>query len=41
MDLDMHKNLANQENIKKLSSHGKIHIPVNSGFLASGLRGRR
>ena len=39
MDLDMHKNLANQENIKKLISHGKIHIPVGSGFLASGLEG--
>ena len=39
MDLDMYKNSANQENIKKLISHGKIHIPVNSGFLASGLEG--
>ena len=39
MDLDMHKNLANQENIQKLVSHGKIHIPVSSGFLASGLEG--
>ena len=39
MDLDMHKNLANQENIKKLINYGKIHIPVNSGFLASGLEG--
>ena len=39
MDLDMHKNLANQENIQKLISHGKIHIPVSSGFLASGLVG--
>ena len=39
MDLDMYKNSANQENIKKLISHGKIHIPVNSGFLASGLGG--
>jgi len=39
MDLDMHKNLANQENIQKLIIHGKIHIPVNSGFLASGLEG--
>jgi len=37
MDLDMHKNLANQENIKKLEDFGKKHIPVNSGFLASGL----
>jgi len=39
MDLDMHKNLANQENIQKLIIHGKTHIPVNSGFLASGLEG--
>lgn len=39
MDLDMYKNSANQENIKKLISYGKIHIPVNSGFLASGLDG--
>ncbi|MDA7716353.1 bifunctional phosphopantothenoylcysteine decarboxylase/phosphopantothenate--cysteine ligase CoaBC [Flavobacteriaceae bacterium] len=39
MDLDMYKNSANQKNIKKLISHGKIHIPVNSGFLASGLEG--
>ena len=39
MDLDMHKNLANQENIQKLISHGKIHVPVSSGFLASGLEG--
>ena len=40
MDLDMHKNLANQENIKKLEVFGKKHIPVNSGFLASGLEGQ-
>ena len=39
MDLDMHKNLANQENIKKLEDFGKKYIPVNSGFLASGLEG--
>ena len=39
MDLDMHKNQANQENIEKLISYGNIHIPVNSGFLASGLKG--
>lgn len=39
MDLDMHKNLANQENIKKLKDFGIKHIPVNSGFLASGLEG--
>lgn len=39
MDLDMYKNSANQENIKKLEDFGKKHIPVNSGFLASGLEG--
>ena len=39
MDLDMHKNKANQDNIEKLISYGNIHIPVNSGFLASGLKG--
>ena len=39
MDLDMHKNQANQDNIEKLISYGNIHIPVNSGFLASGLKG--
>ncbi|MGY8945451.1 MAG: bifunctional phosphopantothenoylcysteine decarboxylase/phosphopantothenate--cysteine ligase CoaBC [Flavobacteriales bacterium] len=39
MDLDMHKSQANQDNIDKLISYGNIHIPVNSGFLASGLEG--
>ncbi len=39
MDLDMHKNLANQENIDKLTKHGCIHIPAKSGSLASGLEG--
>ncbi len=39
MDLDMHKNKANQANINKLINHGNIHIPVDSGFLASGLEG--
>jgi len=39
MDLDMHKNKANKLNIKKLIDFGNIHIPVNSGFLASGLEG--
>ena len=39
MDLDMHKNLANQENIDKLIKHGFIHIPAKSGSLASGLEG--
>ena len=39
MDLDMHKNKANKLNINKLIDFGNIHIPVNSGFLASGLEG--
>ena len=39
MDLDMHKNMANKENINRLISFGNKHIPVNSGFLASGLEG--
>jgi len=39
MDLDMHKNQANKLNITKLIDFGNIHIPVNSGFLASGLEG--
>ena len=39
MDLDMHKNQANKLNIIKLIDFGNIHIPVNSGFLASGLEG--
>jgi phosphopantothenoylcysteine decarboxylase/phosphopantothenate--cysteine ligase len=39
MDLDMHKNKANKSNINKLIDFGNVHIPVNSGFLASGLRG--
>jgi len=39
MDLDMHKNQANKLNISKLIEFGNIHIPVNSGLLASGLEG--
>ena len=39
MDLDMHKNKANKSNINKLINFGNVHIPVNSGFLASGLEG--
>ena len=39
MDLDMHKNKANKLNIDKLIDFGNLHIPVNSGFLASGLHG--
>ena len=32
MDLDMHKNKANQININKLIDFGNIHIPVNAVF---------
>ena len=39
MDLDMHRNKANKLNISKLIEFGNIHIPVDSGFLASGLEG--
>ena len=39
MDLDMHKNKANKLNINKLTDFGNVHIPVSSGFLASGLEG--
>jgi len=39
MDLDMHKNKANKQNINKLVDYGNIHIPAESGFLASGLEG--
>ena len=39
MDLDMYKNKSNQINISKLVKHGNILIPVESGFLASGLEG--
>ena len=39
MDLDMYQNKSNQINISKLVEHGNILIPVESGFLASGLEG--
>lgn len=39
MDEDMWKHFANQENIKKLASHGHIVLPVGDGELASGLIG--
>ena len=39
MDLDMFKNKSTQKNIKKLVNFGNILIPVDSGFLASGLDG--
>lgn len=39
MDLDMHAHPANQENISMLEKRGNIHIPSESGELASGLEG--
>ena len=39
MDLDMFKNKSTQNNIKKLVEFGNIQVPVDSGFLASGLDG--
>lgn len=39
MDLDMHAHTANQANIEKLESRGNLHIPSESGELASGLVG--
>jgi len=40
MDLDMHAHHANQQNIEALESRGNIHIPSESGELASGLEGK-
>lgn len=40
MDLDMHAHHANQQNIQALESRGNIHIPSESGELASGLEGK-
>ncbi len=39
MDLDMHSHDANQSNIAKLEARGNLHIPSESGELASGLEG--
>lgn len=39
MDLDMHVHGANQANIEKLVKRGNLHIPAESGELASGLVG--
>ena len=39
MDLDMYKHETTQQHLKKLSHRGHLIIPVNSGFLASGLEG--
>ncbi|NEN25499.1 bifunctional phosphopantothenoylcysteine decarboxylase/phosphopantothenate--cysteine ligase CoaBC [Cryomorpha ignava] len=39
MDLDMHAHGANQANIERLVNRGNIHIPSESGELASGLFG--
>lgn len=40
MDLDMHAHGANQANIETLEKRGDIHIPSESGELASGLEGQ-
>lgn len=39
MDLDMHAHDASKHNIVKLESRGNLHIPSESGELASGLVG--
>lgn len=39
MDLDMHAHVANQSNIETLEKRGHLHIPSESGELASGLEG--
>lgn len=39
MDLDMHAHPANAHNIELLEKRGNIHIPSESGELASGLSG--
>ncbi len=39
MDLDMHAHPANAENIARLEERGHLHIPSESGELASGLSG--
>ena len=39
MDLDMHAHGANQSNIETLEKRGNLHIPSESGELASGLVG--
>ena len=39
MDLDMHAHAANQSNIQTLEKRGDLHIPSESGELASGLEG--
>ncbi len=40
MDHDMHEHPANQLNIETLINRGNIHIPSESGELASGLEGK-
>ncbi len=39
MDLDMHAHAANQRNIETLRDRGNIHVPSETGELASGLSG--
>jgi phosphopantothenoylcysteine decarboxylase/phosphopantothenate--cysteine ligase len=40
MDLDMYAHPANQSNLEKLKSRGNKILPVDEGFLASGLQGK-
>ncbi len=40
MDLDMHANQATRGNIETLEKRGNIHIPSETGELASGLQGQ-
>lgn len=39
MDLDMYKHTSTKKNLKKLENYGNIIVPVESGELASGLKG--
>ena len=40
MDLDMYKHPGNQENLNKLKSFGNIILESETGYLASGLKGK-
>ncbi len=40
MDLDMYKHPGNQENLTKLESFGNIILESETGYLASGLKGK-
>jgi len=39
MDLDMYRHTSTKKNLKKLENYGNIIVPVESGELASGLKG--